>query len=50
MENKVKVWIARDKDNRLFAYSYIPNNEKDIWKLENKSNKEKLEQLKKILD
>ena len=34
MENKAKVWIARDKDNRLFSYSYIPNKEKDIWKLE----------------
>ena len=34
MENKLKVWIARDKDNRLFAYSYIPNKEKDIWTLE----------------
>ena len=37
MENKVKVWLARDKDNRLFAYSYIPNKEKDIWKLEGNS-------------
>ena len=37
MENKTKVWIARDKDNRLFAYSYIPNKEKDIWKLEGNS-------------
>ena len=37
MENKLKVWLARDKDNRLFAYSYIPNKEKDIWKLEGNS-------------
>ena len=37
MVNKVKVWLARDKDNRLFAYSYIPNKEKDIWKLEGNS-------------
>ena len=37
MENKVKIWLARDKDNRLFAYSYIPNKEKDIWKLEGNS-------------
>lgn len=34
MEIQAKVWLARDKDNRLFAYSYIPNKEKDIWKLE----------------
>lgn len=34
MENKVKVWIARDKDNRLFAFSERPNKEKDIWTLE----------------
>ena len=25
MENKVKVWLARDEDNRLFAYTGIPN-------------------------
>lgn len=25
MENKVKVWIARDKDGKLFAYSEKPN-------------------------
>ena len=25
MENKVKVWIARDKDGKLFAYSERPN-------------------------
>ena len=31
MENKVKVWIARDKDNRLFAFTERPNKEKDIW-------------------
>lgn len=24
MENKVKVWIARDKDGELYAYSDIP--------------------------
>ena len=34
MENKVKVWLARDKDNRLFAFSERPNKEKDIWTLE----------------
>ena len=34
MESKVKVWIARDKDNRLFAFSERPNKEKDIWTLE----------------
>ena len=34
MENKLKVWIARDKDNRLFAFSERPNKEKDIWTLE----------------
>lgn len=34
MENKVKVWIVRDKDNRLFAFSERPNKEKDIWTLE----------------
>ena len=33
MENKVKVWLARDKDNRLFAFSERPNKEKDIWML-----------------
>lgn len=25
MENKVKVWIGRDKDGKLFAYSERPN-------------------------
>ena len=34
MENKVKVWLARDKNNRLFAFSERPNKEKDIWKLQ----------------
>ena len=34
MENKLKVWIARDKDNRLFAFSERPNKEKDIWTLQ----------------
>ena len=34
MENKVKFWLARDKDNRLFAFSERPNKEKDIWTLE----------------
>lgn len=33
MEDKVKVWIARDKDNRLFVFSERPNKEKDIWTL-----------------
>ena len=34
MENKLKVWIARDKDNRLFAFSERQNKEKDIWTLQ----------------
>ena len=25
MENKVKVWLARDKDGNLYAYSERPN-------------------------
>ena len=25
MENKVKVWLARDKDGKLYAYSERPN-------------------------
>ena len=25
MENKVKVWLARDKDGKLYAYSVRPN-------------------------
>lgn len=33
MENKVKVWLVRDKDNKLFAFSERPNKEKDIWTL-----------------
>ena len=34
MENKVKVWIARDKSGSIFAFSERPNKEKDIWTLE----------------
>lgn len=31
MENKVKVWIARDKDGKLFAYSERPNKLITYW-------------------
>lgn len=31
MESKVKVWIARDKDNKLFAFSERPNKCKGYW-------------------
>ena len=31
MENKVKVWIARDKDGELFVYSDIPIRCKNHW-------------------
>lgn len=31
MENKVKVWIARDKDRELFVYSDIPIRCKNHW-------------------
>ena len=34
MENKVKVWIARDKSGSIFAFFERPNKEKDIWTLE----------------
>lgn len=34
MENKVKVWIARDKSGSIFAFPERPNKEKDIWTLE----------------
>ena len=30
MENKVKVWIARDKSGELFLSSESPTKEKDI--------------------
>lgn len=32
MENKIKVWIARDKDGKLFASSDIPNRKINYWK------------------
>lgn len=31
MESKVKVWLARDKDGKLFAYSGIPFKSGSIW-------------------
>ena len=31
MENKLKVWIARDKDRELFVYSDIPIRCKNHW-------------------
>ena len=31
MENKVKVWIARDKDGGLFAFPSIPLKKANIW-------------------
>ena len=31
MENKVKVWIARDEDGELFAFSSIPLKKRNIW-------------------
>ena len=31
MENKVKVWLARDKDRELFVYSDIPIRCKNHW-------------------
>ena len=31
MENKVKVWLARDEDGRLWVYPTIPFREGDIW-------------------
>ena len=31
MENKLKVWLARDKDGKLFAYSCIPYKEINAW-------------------
>ena len=31
MENKLKVWIARDKDGELFVYSDIPIRCKNHW-------------------
>ena len=43
MENKVKVWIARDKDSRLFAYSGIPYKSISIWTPELDINSMELE-------
>lgn len=31
MENKVKVWIARDKSGELWLYQSIPNRDVDEW-------------------
>ena len=31
MENKVRVWVARDKDGKLFAFSNIPLKKRNIW-------------------
>ena len=31
MENKVKVWIARDKSGSIFAFSERPNKYKGYW-------------------
>ena len=31
MENKLKVWIARDEDGGLFAFSNIPLKKRNIW-------------------
>lgn len=31
MENKVKVWLARDKDGDLFVYSSAPFKKECIW-------------------
>ena len=31
MENKVKVWIARDEDGSLWAYPTTPFREDDMW-------------------
>ena len=31
MENKVKVWIARDKDGDLYVYPNIPLKDECIW-------------------
>ena len=30
-ENKVKVWLARDKDGALWLYQSIPNRDADEW-------------------
>lgn len=31
MENKAKVWIARDKDGKLWVHPTIPFRENDVW-------------------
>ena len=31
MENKVKVWLARDKDGKLYAHSKRPNKMENYW-------------------
>lgn len=31
MENKLKVWLARDEDGGLFAFSNIPLKKRNIW-------------------
>ena len=32
MENAVKVWLARDRDERLFSFSDIPNRMINYWR------------------
>ena len=34
MEDKVKVWLARDKDGKLYAHSKRPNKMKTYWENE----------------
>ena len=34
MENKVKVWLARDKDGKLFVHFLIPDKKEDRWVLD----------------
>lgn len=31
MENKVKVWLARDEDGVLYVFTSIPSRKKNIW-------------------
>lgn len=31
MENKLKVWITRDEDGVLYAFTSIPSKKKNIW-------------------
>ena len=34
MESKVKIWIARDKDGKLFVHFLIPDKKEDRWVLD----------------